>query len=959
MPMDEVREASVSDVACQVDDVVITSELERRPSRAPDFEAENQALASLAEAMESDPETVLQQLAQVAMNLTNSESAGISLLEPGAVEGVFRWAATAGAWAPYAGGTMPRGESPCGEVIARESLLLVANPDRAFPALSQADPPIHEGLLAPFQIGGRLAGTVWVIKHSADKHFEKEDARLLSSFAHFASVAHRVVEGLEDARTGQAALRESEERQAFLLKLSDALRSESDPEMMAQVACRLLVEQIDASRAQFTVMADNTPGAEIAEVCGEYVRHGAPMVRRFPMSAYGSGFVDILRSGRTLVLTDLGRDPRVSEAERDAFRAVESPAAVAVPRVNDGRLAITFAVHNREPREWTGREITLIEDVAGRTWAAVERARAEVALQQSEAKYRSLFETMGQGYVLAETVRDANGQAVDMRLLEVNPAYERLMGVSAEEARGRCAYEILPGVDRWWLETCDRIARAGQPERVEYQYSRDGGWFEAWVYPRGQDRYEVLFEDITERKRAETALRQSESRFSEFAANSADTLWIVDVERNKLEYLSPAFENMWGEGRDKIMADLGRWIELVHPDDRDSAAKVMARSADGEPAIHTYRIIRPDDGRTCWIRDTGFPMPDSSGRIRRVGGISQEVTDWKETDIALAMSESRWRSLAEGIPQLVWRSVDHGVWTWASTQWEEFTGLSSDDSSGWGWLDAVHPEDRQVARDAWEKARDSGTFGVEYRLRRQATGEYRWFQTRALAVMDDRADLLEWLGTLTDIDELRTLQRHQQVLLAELQHRVRNTLSVVRSIARRTAENSESVEDMVAHFQGRLDAFSRVQAALTRNPDSGVDLMTIVEDELVAHAAREGEHVRIDGPEVILPTRTAENLSLAIHELATNAVKYGALSNGGGKVAVGWRFDKADGSRELVLNWTESGVAIDEPEVGREGFGMQLLRRSLPYDLRGETDLTIGRGGLRFELRMPLPAVND
>jgi two-component sensor histidine kinase/PAS domain-containing protein len=201
---------------------------------------------------------------------------------------------------------------------------------------------------------------------------------------------------------------------------------------------------------------------------------------------------------------------------------------------------------------------------------------------------------------------------------------------------------------------------------------------------------------------------------------------------------------------------------------------------------------------------------------------------------------------------------------------------------------------------------------------------------------------------------LRESERHAQTLLAELQHRVRNTLTVVRSIARRTAETSANTGDMLAHFQGRLDAFSRVQAAVTRSADGKVSLASLIDDELVAHAARGGEQIKIEGPDVSLDAKTAERLSLAIHELATNAVKHGALANGHGQVRIDWLTEGLDGSRELMLRWVESGVKTNGGGIDRSGFGMELLRQSLPYDLRAQTKVDLTPRGLRFELRMPL-----
>jgi two-component system CheB/CheR fusion protein len=178
---------------------------------------------------------------------------------------------------------------------------------------------------------------------------------------------------------------------------------------------------------------------------------------------------------------------------------------------------------------------------------------------------------------------------------------------------------------------------------------------------------------------------------------------------------------------------------------------------------------------------------------------------------------------------------------------------------------------------------------------------------------------------------------------------------VVRSIARRTAENTEDVETMISHLDGRLNAFSRVQAAVTRDPEGGIDLCSIVEDELLAVATREGEQLRIKGPDVHLKARAAETISLAMHELATNAVKYGALAADRGRIAVTWLRAGENGTERLDLEWAETGARMNgTPE--REGFGLELLRRTLPYELGAQTAIEFRKQGLLFRMSMPLRA---
>jgi two-component system CheB/CheR fusion protein len=202
---------------------------------------------------------------------------------------------------------------------------------------------------------------------------------------------------------------------------------------------------------------------------------------------------------------------------------------------------------------------------------------------------------------------------------------------------------------------------------------------------------------------------------------------------------------------------------------------------------------------------------------------------------------------------------------------------------------------------------------------------------------------------------LRESESRLRLLLSELQHRVRNTLGLVKSITTRTAESSRTVDDMATLLAGRLDAFARVQAAVTRNPDQGVDFASLIADELLAHGLKDGETVSLDGPEIRLKPRAAESMSLAVHELATNAIKHGeAGRNGGGRIAITWQVNGGDGDKKLEFEWMEQGSNGDLRKPGRKGFGYELLTRSLPYDLEGSTKLDFSAEGVRFNLEAPI-----
>jgi two-component system CheB/CheR fusion protein len=177
---------------------------------------------------------------------------------------------------------------------------------------------------------------------------------------------------------------------------------------------------------------------------------------------------------------------------------------------------------------------------------------------------------------------------------------------------------------------------------------------------------------------------------------------------------------------------------------------------------------------------------------------------------------------------------------------------------------------------------------------------------------------------------------------------------VVRSLANRTAERAENLEDFTAHFEGRLSAMGRIQNIVTRTAEGSVDLAELVHDELVGHVAHYSDQVDVDGPEIELRAKPAQTLSLAIHELTTNAVKYGALSTPSGHIRVSWRIMAAADNPRLAFEWVETGVPVIDQEPARNGFGRELIERGLPYELNANTALEFRQGGVRCVMELPL-----
>ncbi|MGU3540826.1 HWE histidine kinase domain-containing protein [Methylobacterium sp. A54F] len=322
-------------------------------------------------------------------------------------------------------------------------------------------------------------------------------------------------------------------------------------------------------------------------------------------------------------------------------------------------------------------------------------------------------------------------------------------------------------------------------------------------------------------------------------------------------------------------------------------------------------------------------------------------------DAPSGFSQGELRLLIETIPQLVWRARDDGEWTGAGPQWTAYTGQAERRALGAGWLDAVHPEDREATVRSWQEADARGSFEVLHRLRRAEDGAYRWFETRAVPLRDGDGRRVAWFGTSTDVHELRTLQERQSALVADLQHRARNLLAVIRLIVRRSAETAETVESYAAHLEGRINAITRAQSSALRDPRQGLDLRALIAEELFAHLAHEGRQAHIAGPRVLLQPRAAELFCLAIHELATNAIEHGVLMRPKGTIHVTWEIRTTPAGERLVLTWLERGGPRAAAAPLRQGFGRELLERTLRYELQAETELDFAPGGLRCIIDLP------
>jgi PAS domain S-box-containing protein len=288
----------------------------------------------------------------------------------------------------------------------------------------------------------------------------------------------------------------------------------------------------------------------------------------------------------------------------------------------------------------------------------------------------------------------------------------------------------------------------------------------------------------------------------------------------------------------------------------------------------------------------------------------------------------------------------------------DYVGLTEDAFLAGGWSSVIHPDERAENQRRWHVAAlEGGVFEQEHRLR-AADGTWRWFLSRSVPQLDATGKLVRWFGSAVDIHQRRRNEMRQRRLLAEVQHRAKNILAVVRSLLSRTLETATSLDDFAAHLSGRVSALARTQTALGRTVDGAVSLDELAHQEALAPGGQISDQVSIEGPCVMLTDKVAETLGLALHELTTNALKFGALSEPEGRVKIWWTAapceGEPDGTTHLTLNWEESGVEISEPASDHRGFGRELIERGLPYELDARTKLQFLPHGLHCEISVVL-----
>jgi PAS domain S-box-containing protein len=343
------------------------------------------------------------------------------------------------------------------------------------------------------------------------------------------------------------------------------------------------------------------------------------------------------------------------------------------------------------------------------------------------------------------------------------------------------------------------------------------------------------------------------------------------------------------------------------------------------------------------------PLSTGLKEVNEVGlSLSAVSIGLRERSAALRLSEERYRLATEAFQGAVF---DFDVTRNRSERTPRHYEMLGEPpgtipTTKEGWHERIHPEDRSIFQRARRSMFEGGApqYEAEYRVRHRS-GAWVWVWHRALAMRDETGAVRRVVGAILDITARRHAEDHLKLLVNELNHRVKNTLATVQSIAIQTLRGARTVDEARGAFEARLIALSNAHNILTRENWEGADLRRIVAEALDPFRSRWADRFTVEGPEIWVSPANAVSIAMGLHELATNAVKYGALSNDAGRVRVAWAVEIEAGRLRARLTWTESGgPPVVAPQ--RRGFGSRLIERSLAADLGGDARLAYRREGV-------------
>lgn len=585
------------------------------------------------------------------------------------------------------------------------------------------------------------------------------------------------------------------------------------------------------------------------------------------------------------------------------------------------------------------------------------RKRASDAADEARVFAEAIVETIRQPLLVLTG---------DLRVKSANQAFFDQFHVRPQETTGRLVHEL--GNGEWDIPKLrmllDEVLSKGQPVidfEVEHEF-RDLGrrcmLVNARKLVRDGERDELLLlaiEDVTERKEGEIAIRLSEQRLTDLIDALPGAVYTTDAAGLITSY-NPAAAELWG--RDPELGSdewCGSW-RMYWPDGtplpHDECPMAIALK-ENRPIRGAEAVAERSDGVRVPFLAYPTPLHNAWGGV--IGAVNMLV-DITERKRAEALAERLAAIVESSDDAIISKSLDGVIMSWNIGATRLF-GYAPDEIVGQSIMMLIPPDRHDEEVDILSRVSRGEHIEHYETIRQRKDGSQVWVSLTVSPLKDARGKVFGASKIARDMTERRRADEHRQVLMGELNHRVKNTLAVIQSIASRTLSHASTIEEARDAFGSRLINLAKAHDILTRESWMGANLAEIVADTVKPHASSQ-DRFRIEGPDVHLAPSAALAIAMALHELATNAAKYGALSTEKGHATIGWEVSGAHVDRRLALHWTESGGPKVAPPT-RAGFGSLMIQRVLAAELGGEVNVTYESSGVVCTISAPIPAGRD
>ncbi len=547
--------------------------------------------------------------------------------------------------------------------------------------------------------------------------------------------------------------------------------------------------------------------------------------------------------------------------------------------------------------------------------------------------------------------------SLDGAILTWNPGAETMFGYLAREAIGESIRELLFPVEQLIeFEGTNLIVRGGHFKNFEtIRKHRDGTLIDvsASVSPIADknnciNAISVIYRDVSAKKRTETALAASELFCRTALEASPDCLKIIGFD-GRLEYVNQ--NGVCILEFDDCNLLIGEQWDALWPD----AEKLRIRQAVAAAQLgqgSRFTAAAPTAKGTPKIWDVVVtPVFGADGTPLRLLASSRDITQIRRSENSLRKSETRFRGTFENSAVGIAHVSFNGAWLEVNDKLCEIVGYSRVELLGKKFAEITHPDDLEDNLEQIQQLIDDkiDNCSLDKRYMRR-DGSIVWVGITASIQRDDTGAPQYLISIIRDISEQKHAQARIQLLMEELNHRSKNLLTVVQAVARQTLKTGDP-ETFMARLSDRISALAASQDVLVRGQWHGADTAELVRAQFAGFSDAFGTRVLLEGKPATLSSAAAQAIGMALHELATNAAKYGALSNSDGQIKINWGF-KGPADDTFFMNWTESGGPEVAPPT-RKGFGQTVIVGMVQAAVNGRAEVEYARSGLVWTLEAP------